>query len=73
MERKVYNKKEVRTRKLMIEKGVSIKMLADYMQVSTTAIHNRLSRGTTTPIIDAIHDIDRLLIEQENGKTGTEG
>lgn len=65
MKRKVYNKKEVHTRKLMVEKGVSIKMLSDHLNVSTTAIRARLNRGTVEPLITAIHEIDRILKRQE--------
>lgn len=65
MERRVYNKKEIHTRKLMVEKGITIKMLSDHLEVSTTAIHNRLNRGTVEPLIEAILEIDEILKHQE--------
>jgi predicted transcriptional regulator len=76
MERRLYNKKEEHTRKLMVEKGVTIQMLAEHLGVSRTAIHGRLNRGTTEPLIEAIHQIDRILEKKEDemySQTGTEG
>lgn len=65
MRRKVYNKKEIRTRKLMAEKGINQSMIADFLGVSVAAINNRLRRGATEYIDSVILELDEMLKTQE--------
>lgn len=63
MERVERNDAEKKALKMMIDVGVSQKMLAKYLDVTPQAINNRLKRGKVASLIEAIQELDKKLPE----------
>ncbi len=52
---------EKKARKMMIDTGVSQKMIAKHLGVSPQAVNNRLKRGKIEGVILAIEELDKKL------------
>jgi predicted transcriptional regulator len=61
MERIQRTEAEKKTRKMMIDAGISQRMLAKHLQVTPQAINNRLKRGQVEPLLEAIRELDQQL------------
>lgn len=61
MNRKVQNPAEIETRKLLIEHGLTVGMVAEHLGISPQNFYQRLKRGSTREINKAIKELDKKL------------
>lgn len=61
MQRRKRNEAEKKVIKMMIDTGVTQKMVAEHLGITPQAVNNRLKRGSVEPLIDAIEELDDKL------------
>ena len=63
MKRIERNEAEKKVLKMLIDTGITQKMVAEYLDVTPQAVRNRLERGKVEPILEAIRELDKKLPE----------
>jgi len=61
MQKRNRNEAEKKVIKMMIDAGVTQKMVAEHLGITPQAVNNRLKRGSVDPLIDAIEELDKKL------------
>lgn len=57
MQKRTRNEAEKKVLKMMIDEGVTQKMIAKHLDITPQAVNNRLKRGSVAPLIEAIDQI----------------
>lgn len=61
MQKRKRNEAEKKVIKMMIDAGITQKMVAKHMDITPQAVNNRLKRGSVEPLIDAIEELKKKL------------
>jgi len=61
MQKRNRNEAEKKVIKMMIDAGVTQKMVAEHLGVTPQAVNNRLKRGSVDPLIQAIEELKEEL------------
>lgn len=61
MQKRKRNEAEKRVMKMMIDTGVTQKMVAKHLGITPQAVNNRLKRGSVEPLIEAIEELEEKL------------
>ena len=61
MQKRNRNEAEKEVIKMMIDAGVTQKMVAEHLGITPQAVNNRLKRGSVEPLITAINELDEKL------------
>lgn len=61
MQKRKRNETEKKVIKMMIDAGVTQKMVADHLEITPQAVNNRLKRGSVEPLIKAIDELKEKL------------
>lgn len=61
MQKRNRNEAEKKVIKMMIDTGVTQKMVAEHLGITPQAVNNRLKRGSVEPLITAINELDEKL------------
>ena len=61
MQKRKRNEAEKEVIKMMIDAGITQKMIAEHLGITPQAVNNRLKRGSVDPLVDAIEELkDKL-------------
>ncbi len=63
MQKRKRNEAEKKVIKMMIDAGVTQKMVAEHLDITPQAVNNRLKRGSVEPLIEAIEELKIKLEE----------
>lgn len=61
MQKRKRNEAEKKVIKMMIDAGVTQKMVAEHLDITPQAVNNRLKRGSVEPLVDAIEELKKKL------------
>ena len=61
MQKRKRNEAEKEVIKMMIDAGVTQKMVAEHLDITPQAVNNRLKRGSVEPLIKAIEELEEKL------------
>lgn len=61
MQKRKRNAAEKKVIKMMIDAGVTQKMVAEHLGITPQAVNNRLKRGSVDPLIEAIEELEKKL------------
>lgn len=61
MQKRKRNEAEKKVIKMMIDVGVTQKMVAKHLGITPQAVNNRLKRGSVEPLIEAIEELEKKL------------
>ena len=61
MQKRNRNEAEKKVIKMMIDAGVTQKMVAEHLDITPQAVNNRLKRGSVEPLIEAIEELQEKL------------
>ncbi len=61
MQKRNRNEAEKKVIKMMIDAGVTQKMVAEHLDITPQAVNNRLKRGSVEPLIIAINELEEKL------------
>lgn len=61
MQKRKRNDAEKKVMKMMIDTGITQKMIAKHLDITPQAVNNRLKRGSVDPLIEAIDDLKHML------------
>ncbi|MGD8426884.1 MAG: sigma factor-like helix-turn-helix DNA-binding protein [Balneolaceae bacterium] len=61
MQKRNRNEAEKKVIKMMIDAGVTQKMVAEHLGITPQAVNNRLKRGSVDPLIQAIEELQEQL------------
>jgi predicted transcriptional regulator len=61
MQKRKRNEAEKKVIKMMIDAGVTQKMVAKHLGITPQAVNNRLKRGSVEPLIEAIEELEEKL------------
>lgn len=61
MQKRKRNEAEKKVIKMMIDAGITQKMVAKHMDITPQAVNNRLKRGSVEPLIEAIEELKKKL------------
>ncbi len=61
MQRRKRNEAEKKVIKMMIDAGVTQKMVAKHLGITPQAVNNRLKRGSVAPLIEAVQELEEKL------------
>ena len=61
MQKRKRNETEKKVIKMMIDAGVTQKMVAEHLEITPQAVNNRLKRGSVDPLIKAIEELKEKL------------
>jgi len=61
MQRRDRNEAEKEVLKMMIDAGITQKMIAKHLDITPQAVNNRLKRGSVDPLIEAIEELEEKL------------
>lgn len=61
MQKRKRNEAEKKVIKMMIDAGITQKMIADHLDITPQAVNNRLKRGSVDPLIKAIDQLQEKL------------
>jgi predicted transcriptional regulator len=61
MQKRKRNEAEKKAIKMMIDAGVTQKMVAKHLGITPQAVNNRLKRGSVEPLIEAIEELEEKL------------
>lgn len=61
MQKRKRNEAEKKVIKMMIDVGVTQKMVAEHLGITPQAVNNRLKRGSVEPLIEAIGELEEKL------------
>jgi len=61
MQKRKRNETEKKVIKMMIDAGVTQKMVAEHLEITPQAVNNRLKRGSVDPLISAIEELQEKL------------
>ena len=57
MQKRDRNEAEKEVLKMMIDAGITQKMIAKHLEITPQAVNNRLKRGSVEPLIEAIDEL----------------
>ncbi len=61
MQKRKRNDAEKKVIKMMIDAGITQKMVAEHLDITPQAVNNRLKRGSVEPLIEAIEELKQKL------------
>lgn len=61
MQKRKRNEAEKKVIKMMIDAGITQKMVAKHLDITPQAVNNRLKRGSVEPLIEAIEELKKKL------------
>lgn len=61
MQKRKRNDAEKEVIKMMIDAGITQKMIAEHLGITPQAVNNRLKRGSVEPLIRAIDELEKKL------------
>ena len=61
MQKRKRNEAEKKVIKMMIDAGITQKMVAEHLEITPQAVNNRLKRGSVEPLIEAIEELKKKL------------
>jgi len=61
MQKRKRNETEKKVIKMMIDAGVTQKMVAEHLEITPQAVNNRLKRGSVDPLVKAIDELKEKL------------
>lgn len=61
MQKRKRNEAEKKVIKMMIDAGITQKMVAQHLGITPQAVNNRLKRGSVDPLIEAIGELEKKL------------
>ncbi len=61
MQKRDRNEAEKEVLKMMIDAGITQKMIAKHLDITPQAVNNRLKRGSVEPLIEAIEELEEKL------------
>lgn len=61
MQKRKRNEAEKEVIKMMIDAGITQKMIAEHLGITPQAVNNRLKRGSVDPLVEAIEELKEKL------------
>lgn len=61
MQKRKRNETEKKVIKMMIDAGITQKMVAEHLEITPQAVNNRLKRGSVDPLVKAIEELQEKL------------
>jgi predicted transcriptional regulator len=61
MQKRDRNEAEKEVLKMMIDAGITQKMIAKHLDITPQAVNNRLKRGSVDPLVEAIEELKEKL------------